>query len=156
MTKTLTLAKSLLLAAGVAVVLAPAAGFAKGEGRGHGPRIDFETLDTDGNGEVTKAEMAAAADARFAESDTDGDGFLTKEEISEKAGKRAEKRMNRMFEHRDADKDGKLSMAELRPDQERMDKRFSRVDADNSGGISKAEFEAAKKDRKGRRKPASE
>ncbi|MDA8747641.1 EF-hand domain-containing protein [Litoreibacter sp.] len=156
MTKTTTLTKSLLLAAGVAVLLSPTTGFAKGEGRGHGPRISFEALDTDANGEVTKAEMEAAADARFAKSDINSDGFLTKDELGQDANKRATKRIDRMFEHRDANNDGKLSTQELRPSDERAAERFARVDTDNSGGISKDEFEAAKKDRKTRRKPASE
>ncbi|WP_298359898.1 EF-hand domain-containing protein [uncultured Litoreibacter sp.] len=156
MTKTMTAAKTILLAAGVAVAMVPTASFAKGEGRGNGPRITFEALDSDGNGEVTKAEMEAAADARFANSDSNGDGFLTKEELTSAANGRAEKRIERMFKRRDANDDGKLSTTELRPSDDRAAERFARADTDNSGGISKEEFEAAKKSRHGRRKPASE
>lgn len=156
MTTTMTAAKALLLAAGVAVVIAPTAGFAKGEGRGHGPRMNFEQLDADKSGEVTQAEMAAAGAARFKDADTDGDGFLSKDEITAKAGERRAKRLDRMFEHRDADKDGKLSAEEMAPPADRIAKRFAKLDTDESGGISKAEFEAAKEHRKGRRKPATE
>ncbi len=154
MTKTMNAAKALLLAAGVAVAIVPTAGFAKGDR--HGPRVDFETLDADGNGEVTQAEMAAMGAARFNEADTDGDGFLTKDEISAKAGERRAKRLDRMFEKRDANNDGKLSAEELAPPADRIAKRFEKVDTDGNGSISKAEFDAAKEHRKGRRKPASE
>ncbi|MCY4178755.1 MAG: calcium-binding protein [Litoreibacter sp.] len=143
MSKFMTPAKSLLIAAGVVVALAPVASFAKGEGRG-GPRASFEQLDTDGNGEVTQAEMAAQAATRFAAADTDGDGLLTKEEISAKAGERAAKRLDRMFERRDANADGALSLEEMQPDAERVASRFEKIDADGSGGISKTEFEEMK------------
>lgn len=156
MTKTLTAAKAILLAAGVAVAIVPTASFAKGEGRGNGPRITFEALDADGNGEVTQAEMAAVGAARFSDADTDGDGFLTKEEISTKVDERRAKRMDRMFEKRDANNDGKLSAEELAPSADRIAKRFEKVDTDGNGSISQAEFDAAKDSRKDRRHKRSE
>ena len=143
MSKIFTPAKTILMAAGVVVALAPVASFAKGEGRG-GQRASFEQLDQDGNGEVTQAEMAAQAAARFAEADSNGDGLLTKEEISAKAGERAQKRLDRMFERRDANGDGALNLEEMTPDAERVAARFKKIDADGSGGISKEEFEAMK------------
>ena len=155
MSKTTTVTKSLLLVAGICVALVPATSFAKGEGRGHGPRVSFEALDTDQSGEITAAELAAHAATRFADRDTDGDGFLTKEELSADAEGRRAKRVERMFERRDANADGKLSIDEITPDADRIAKRFERADTDQSGGISKEEFENASKKRGGRNKRSS-
>lgn len=146
MTKKNAAIKSLLIAAGISVTLVPALALAKGDRGGH--RASFETLDTDGNGEITQAEMAAHAASRFADADTDGDGMLSLEELSAKADERRAKRIERMLSHRDADGDGMLSPEELAPDPERLAKRFERVDADKSGGISKAEYEEIKKKRR--------
>ncbi|MEM9583407.1 MAG: calcium-binding protein [Pseudomonadota bacterium] len=145
-------AKVLVLTIAGTAMVAPTLGSAKERG----PRINFEMLDTDKSGEITRAEMEAAGAVRFARADADGDGFLTKEELSKEAGERAQRRMERMFERRDANSDGKLSAEELRPNEERVAKRFSKLDADKSGGISKAEFDAMKAARKDRRKSDSE
>ncbi len=139
-----------LTAAALAVVAVPLAAIAKGEGR-HGPRASFEQLDADGNGALTRAEMAAFARIRFDAVDADGNGLVSAEEIAAHAGKRAGKRAERMLERRDANSDGSLSFDELRPDEDRIAKRFERVDTDEDGAISKAEFDAAHDARKARR-----
>lgn len=65
-----------------------------------GPRhhkgMMFEKLDTDGNGEVTKAEFQAFHDKKFAEMDADGNGVVTKAE----AEAAHEKMREKMKEHR--------------------------------------------------------
>lgn len=154
MSKTKTLTTAALIAAGAALLVTPAASFAKG---GHqGPRASFETLDADGSGGITIAEMQAAATARFAEADTNGDGILSADEITSKDTERAAKRVARMIEKRDANGDGQLSLAELQPNEDRVAKRFARVDADGNGAISQEEFEAMKKHRGKRQKRGSE
>ncbi len=155
MSKTRILAKATLIAAGAALLITPAISFAKG---GHqGPRASFETLDADGNGEVTMTEMQAAGFARFAAADANGDGFLSADEITQKDSERAAKRVARMIEKRDANGDGQLSLEEMQPDEERVAKRFARVDADGNGTISQEEFDAMKKHRQSaRQKRASE
>lgn len=147
----MTTGKLIIATTLVAALALPFAATAKGEGR-HGPRISFEQLDADGNGEVTQAEMAARGQARFNEADTDGDGFLSKEEAVASMGQRAAERADQMFERRDANEDGKLSIDELRPDEDRAAKRFERVDTDENGSISKAEFEEAGSHRRGKRR----
>lgn len=155
MNKTKLAAKSLLIVACSALVIGPIASFAKGESRGPGPRVEFETLDTDQNGEITVEEMVAHTAVRFSEVDTDGDGFLSLEEVSAKAEGRRAKRAERMFERRDANADGKLSVEEMSPQEDRIAKRFERADSDGNGSLSKAEFEEAGKKGRGRDKRAS-
>lgn len=115
-----------------------------------GPRLDFATMDTDGDGKITKEEMAAAAAARFAEADTNGDGSLSTEELvarmEARAAAREAERMqrgaDRMIERMDANDDGVLSADEMAPrDDSRM---FARLDADEDGAISQEELEKAR------------
>lgn len=142
MSKTFETPKMILLALGIAVALPMAASAAP-----HGSRIDFETLDADGNGEITQAEMTAQAEARFAEADTNGDGNLSVEELTARAdaksAERMQRRIARMIENRDANGDGMLSAEEMRPDEKRAAGRFDKLDADDNGSISKEEFETA-------------
>ncbi len=134
--------KMILLTAGIAVALPMAVTAAP-----HGSRIDFETLDADGNGEITQAELTAQAEARFAEADTNGDGNLSVEELTARAEGKSQERMERriakMIERRDANGDGVLSAEEMRPDESRAERRFDKLDADDNGSISKEEFETA-------------
>lgn len=127
--------------------------------RGGGDRVDFSTLDADGNGEVTVAEMDAQRLARFNEADTNGDGSLSAEEITaaavaragEKAAERAAKRVERMLERADENGNGTIEFSEM-GDSERMAERFAKLDTDGSGGLTEDEMESARKDRGGKRK----
>lgn len=114
-------------------------------------RAVFETLDIDGNGEVTQAEMATVRKARFDEMDTDNNGALTKAELAVRSEKRAE----RAIKHLDANGDGQLTFAEMES-RSRRDRLFDRADSDNSGTVSKAEFEAVAKKMRGRFKARNE
>lgn len=132
-----------IAAAALAVALGgPALAF--GMGGGHGPQIDFETLDSDGNGEVTKAEMQAQAAARFSGADTDGDGKLSTEELTAASQARISERVAQMLGRFDEDGDGALSMAEMPKPRRNLDRMFDVIDADDSGAISKAEFDEAR------------
>lgn len=53
-------------------------GHDKGKGY-HGKR--FENRDTDGNGEISKAEWLAASEEHFAKLDADGNGSVTRDEM---------------------------------------------------------------------------
>ena len=155
-----TLMKRARLMSGVlvaALVMGGAAAYAGGKmGHGvHGMRamMSFEEIDANGDGKITKDEIAAMGEMQFGKADTDGDGFLSVEEMNaralEMAKARIEARSARMLERMDADKDGKLSMEEMQamknkgPRGKMMGRMFDRVDADEDGAISRDEFDAA-------------
>lgn len=135
-----------LVIAGASVIGAGTA-MAKSPGQ-HGPRMNFEEMDANADGEVSKAEMEAVRARHFTEADTNGDGALSLEEMTARASKRADVRAERMLKEHDANGDGALSAEEL-PKPRGMEKRFSRLDTDESGGISKEEFDAARKAHRG-------
>lgn len=135
----------------LAVALTAGSALAKGgHGGKHGPRMSFEQLDTNGDGQVTQAEIAAMAAERFNTADTNGDGFLSAEELAAASERAKEDRIAKMIEKRDVDGDGVLSPAEMQPDEDRSAKMFERLDADSDGVISAEEFDSAKMKRKGK------
>src|SRR5690606_26632331 len=85
----------------------------KGGPGGRGAHM-FEQVDTDKSGDLSKAEMQAAAEARFDAADTNGDGVLTREE-ADAARKAMHEKMEaqrgdpaKRFARADANGDGKL------------------------------------------------
>lgn len=115
-------------------------------GSGGDSRLDFDLIDTNGDGKITAEEMTAHRANRFAENDTDGDGSLSKEELLtvmlDGAAERMESRVDRMFDRKDNDGDGKISLAEL-TNEDHSDRMFERLDTDEDGAISKEELEEA-------------
>ena len=158
--------KTTTLSAIVAASLVGAVGLASigpvlaAGGKDHrgGPRhgFDFEQIDANGDGKITPEEMSTAGNARFAAGDTDGDGLMSQEEMVaamiEHAKIRGSERVARMFERRDANGDGFLSMDEMRPSEDRHARMFDRLDADGDGAISKDEVAGMKDKRMKRRK----
>lgn len=139
-----------ITATGAAALIA---GSAIAEGMGHGAkwqrgmggemeRPSFETLDADGDGKITVAEVRAHGSIKFSELDSDGDGLVSAEEMSAAAGKRAEGRASmmiaKMIEWRDTDGDGMLSQAELGGGI--GEKIFMHLDGDEDGAISPEEY----------------
>lgn len=143
------------------VITGPA--FARGQGGG---KMDFTALDSDQNGGISKAEMAANALKRAQDMDANKDGSISQEELiasvkarkggdSEKAAKRGAKRAERMLEHADSNNDGVVSVTELSQARtKRLDRMFAKLDKDDSGEISQEELQAAKK--RGKRRDKSE
>ncbi len=127
---------------------------------GDGPRgqrgPSFETLDVNGDGAVTMAELEQMGADRFNAADTDGSGTLTAEELmaarDAQEAERANKRLTRMIERRDANNDGVLSLDEMQDDR-RASRFFERFDADEDGTVTAEEFETARAEFGGRRGP---
>lgn len=146
--------RAVLISGVTAMALALTAGVAAakgGHGGMHGARLSFEELDTNGDGQVTKEEIAAAATARFSEVDTNGDGNISAEELAAASERAKEERITKMIEKRDTNGDGVLSQAEMQPDTDRTDRMFERLDANDDGVISAEEFEQMKDRRHGKR-----
>jgi Ca2+-binding EF-hand superfamily protein len=130
-------------------VLGATAVMAKSGYGGHGPHMQFEELDADGNGEISQAEMTAHKAERFKAADSDGDGKLTSAEMQAMAQKRMANRAEKMIKRFDKDGDGALSESEL-PQRGRHGDMFKHMDKDANGGISKEEFDQARKHRGGK------
>lgn len=138
----------LLGVAGIAVL---ATGFALAEdrhgrqGAGQRPGLQmFATLDADGDGKITKAEIAEHQEAQFAERDLDGDGSISKEELVAAMASKMQARMgqmaDRMLEKQDANGDGVINPGEMTGN--RLADMFDRLDADGDGAISIEEMAA--------------
>lgn len=79
--------KSILALACLIALATGSVAFAHGGG---GPGKHFAKIDTNGDGKVTKAEHAKAAEERFTRMDENKDGVLTQEELKHGRGPRGE------------------------------------------------------------------
>ena len=124
------------------VVLTGAAGALHAQGP-DGPgreRASFGMFDTNGDGQITQAEVDVLRQARFAELDANGDNQVSRDEFLAHSAARSGERAGRMFDRLDADGDGLLSrdMAEQRiPGREIV----ARFDTDGDGAVSETEFD---------------
>ena len=123
----------------------------RGHGRHGGARggIAFSKLDADGDGKVSRAEAAAdpAFVQRFDMLDSNKDGVIDRADRE----LRGKQRRDEWFAKADADKDGKLTRAEIdqadaarraeatQRMQARMDERFAALDANKDGRLSRDE-----------------
>lgn len=146
--------RAVLISGVTAMAIALTAGVAAakgGHGGKHGPHMNFEQLDSNGDGQVTKEELANAATTRFNAVDTNGDGNLSVDELAAASERANQDRIAKMVEKRDENGDGVLSLTEMQPRSDRMDHMFERLDANEDGVISAEEFEKMKDRRHGKR-----
>jgi EF hand len=151
---------TLRLAASALAFLALSTGVALAQGGGGGGRLDrLLAMDTNHDGSISAAEMAAGREARFTAMDSNHDGFITAEEAA--AGRPGGGNGGPppggpppggpppgggggggggMMERADTDHDGKISHAEYLAQPNRM----GGIDANGDGTISADEIAAAR------------
>lgn len=163
--KTTPLARILTLVAATALSLpllaAPPEG---GQGAGRPGANMLQRIDTDNDGQVSRAEFDAAGDTAFARLDADGDGYVTAEEFDaaprmgrtdpERGGKRDRQGMENggrgMGQHH-AGPRAEERRAHMQARMEaRRTQRFASVDTDSDGIVSRTEFDAARAARFGK------
>lgn len=132
------LTRTVTIVTALSIGLTGSAALAHGKDGSKG-QMRFETLDTDSDGKLSRAEMDAGAAARFAAMDANADGKITAEEMTQGRKARAERRFGKMLERLDADKDGALSFEEMAAGP-RHKEMFDRLDADDDGFVTKAEM----------------
>ena len=144
-----------------ALILVPALGVAADSGIGAkgGRAAHFRNADTDGNGTLSRAEVAKAMPyltQKFDSIDSNKDGALSRAELAAwKKAHRVERQTKAVerFRHADADGDGAISRAEAAKHAPRLAKRFDQIDADKDGKLTPDELRAyreAKRNRKDR------
>ena len=135
---------ALILAALLGVTMSTAALAEKGPMSGP-MGLNFEAMDADKDGKITKAEIAAHRSAMFTEADADKDGKLSADEMIAMHDKaqaaRKAKMAAKMIGRIDTDKDGFVSAEEMAA-MPMMDKMFERVDTDKDGAVSTEEMAA--------------
>jgi Ca2+-binding EF-hand superfamily protein len=145
------LATALIAVSGLSVTFAALAGHARNS-KAH---TAWRAMDTDGNGELSAAEHAAAAEARFRMLDPDKDGQVTEAELDAARYKmtgnadkppKGEQPIRTsaadMIAKVDADGDGIMSAAEHADGAKAM---FEAMDADDDGSLTKAELREGRK-----------
>jgi Ca2+-binding EF-hand superfamily protein len=146
-----------LTAAAALIGALAAAGTVAAQGRpghGFGPGIDFDAIDTDGDGALSAAELQARAAARMGLSDTDGDGMLSRVEIiaifPDPVGGlmnpfgmgRGEIFADRMLARMGASAAGTIAVDALA--ERRVNDMLAMLDTDRDGLVSQEEVDAAR------------
>ena len=118
------------------------------------PRTErsFARLDADSDGKVTMNEWKPKAVKRFFRLDDDQNGTVTSAEIDTWLKKGIERRKERMLGRLDANKDGDVTRAEV---DAYIDALFNGADGDKDGGLTLAEIRETSPRRTGQRDATS-
>lgn len=104
---------------------------------GHHMGRQLELLDTDGNGSVSREEIAAEHGRLLGAADVDGDGQLSPDEFRRRGDFFLRLGTTTFFDLIDTNGDQKISVEELNQPMERW---FVRRDSNNDGNIDAEEF----------------
>lgn len=108
---------------------------------------DFEDLDINNDGKVSKEEIRERREIAVQSMDLNGDEKLSADELMQQHTKRAQLSVKRMIKELDSNGDGSLSFAELKKSRHirKLGRMFDRLDNDNDGYISKDEVQRVRK-----------
>ena len=145
-----------------ALLLVPAIGFAAADTEGaKRPRAaHFGKADADGNGRLSRAEVAKSLPRlarEFDRIDSNKDGELSRPELSawSKAHRhRRQAKAAERFKHADTNGDGAISRAEAEQHAPRLAKRFDQIDSNKDGKLTQDELRAYREARRSRRDKA--
>jgi Ca2+-binding EF-hand superfamily protein len=117
------------------------------EGKGDRPNPGqlMKKLDTDENGSISKEEAKGPLAKNFDKIDANSDGEITKEEFAKASQKMRERRKEggepgEMFAKMDANESGSISKDEA---GERLLEHFDEIDSNSDGELTKEELRAA-------------
>lgn len=116
-----------------------------GPGGPGGPDL-AELLDSNGDGEITQAEIDAMRRGRIAEFDTNGDGVLSLAEFEPLWIERSRPRMVDAFQHLDGNGDAEVDFDEFGG---RLSRLVARLDSDGDGVIGADELPPRRGGRRG-------
>jgi len=106
----------------------------------------FEELDINNDGRVSKEEIRRKNESVVKSMDLNGDQNLSAEELMRQHSQRAKFYVTRMIKRLDADSDGELSFGELKNSRhvKNLTKMFDLIDKNDDGFINKREVQNAK------------
>jgi Ca2+-binding EF-hand superfamily protein len=133
-----------VLLAGTALAGGPDCG--KG-GKGGAGR--FNQLDTNKDGKVTLAELTQSKEGWFSQIDANKDGVATPAEVEASHKARRTQHIERMFQRKDVNRDGRLT----REESGKPEPWFAKADVNRDGALTQAEL--AQAPARGQRDPAA-
>ncbi len=128
-----------------AAALATGAPQTQAEGTGgHGDRM-LQRLDLNCDGAISAGEAGAVRTVRFLRWDADGDGVITEAEMAAAAQARVARRIAKKFARMDRNGDGRVERAEF---DDRGAAQFARLDTDGDDRVTLEEIRARRHERR--------
>jgi Ca2+-binding EF-hand superfamily protein len=98
---------------------------------------NFNRIDVNGNGEISRAEFRRVQAARWPQIDRNGDGYLSEEDFPTAAARRTKTQLAEIA-HLDADGDGRISQSEFLNGPAAL---FTQADRNSDGVLTRAEVD---------------